>query len=143
MWYIFTGLVCVFLIWKDSQKRSTSITKYAVLSLLVPPIGYGLWQADKSLVGDEKRYGGKGWNTLKWVAIIHTILCIIWAVYGMFLGAEAVSEAGSDAGAAGAAIGTGLGIMLIMFVWFGVVVGSLVLGLILKKPITETANGTE
>jgi len=141
MWYLVTGLVCVFLIWKDSKKREGSIVKHAVLSVLVPPLGYALWQAEKPLVGDEKRYGGKGWNLMKWIAIMHTVLCIIWAVYGMMIGAEVASGADSEYGVAGAAIGTFLGLGMIAFVWFGGVVGSLVLGLILKKPVTETATG--
>lgn len=139
MWYLITGVICVLLIWNNNRNRNANIIKYALISILFPPIGYGLWQAEKPLIGDEKRYGGKGWNVLKWVAIIHTILCIIWAIYGMFIGAEVASNTTSEYGKAGAVIGAGLGIMMIMVVWFVGVVGSLVLGLILKKPITEEA----
>ena len=139
MWYLITGVICVLLIWNNNKSRNANIGKYALISILFPPIGYGLWQAEKPLIGDEKRYGGKGWNVLKWVAIIHTILCIIWAISGMFIGAELASKTASEYGKAGAAIGAGLGIMMIMVVWFVGVVGSLVLGLILKKPITEEA----
>jgi hypothetical protein len=139
MWYLITGVICVLLIWNNNRNRNANIVKYALISILFPPIGYGLWQAEKPLIGDEKRYGGKGWNVLKWVAIIHTILCIIWAIYGMFIGAEVASNTTSEYGKAGAVIGAGLGIMMIMVVWFVGVVGSLVLGLILKKPITEEA----
>ena len=139
MWYLITGVICVLLIWNNNKSRNANIGKYALISILFPPIGYGLWQAEKPLIGDEKRYGGKGWNVLKWVAIIHTILCIIWAISGMFIGAELASKTTSEYGKAGAAIGAGLGIMMIMVVWFVGVVGSLVLGLILKKPINEEA----
>ena len=139
MWYLITGVICVLLIWNNNRNRNANIVKYALISILFPPIGYGLWQAEKPLIGDEKRYGGKGWNVLKWVAIIHTILCIIWAIYGMFIGAEVASNTTSEYGKAGAVIGAGLGIMMIIVVWFVGVVGSLVLGLILKKPITEEA----
>ena len=139
MWYLITGVTCVLLIWNNNRNRNANIVKYALISILFPPIGYGLWQAEKPLIGDEKRYGGKGWNVLKWVAIVHTILCIIWAIYGMFIGAEVASNTTSEYGKAGAVIGAGLGIMMIMVVWFVGVVGSLVLGLILKKPITEEA----
>lgn len=139
MWYLITGVICVLLIWNNNRNRNANIVKYALISILFPPIGYGLWQAEKPLIGDEKRYGGKGWNVLKWVAIVHTILCIIWAIYGMFIGAEVASNTTSEYGKAGAVIGAGLGIMMIMVVWFVGVVGSLVLGLILKKPITEEA----
>lgn len=139
MWYLITGVICVLLIWNNNRNRNANIIKYALISILFPPLGYGLWQAEKPLIGDEKRYGGKGWNVLKWVAIIHTILCIIWAIYGMFIGAEVASNTTSEYGKAGAVIGAGLGIMMIMVVWFVGVVGSLVLGLILKKPITEEA----
>ena len=139
MWYLITGLVCIFLIWKSNKNRNTNITKYVIVSILFPPIGYGLWQAEKPLINDEIRYGGKGWNVMKWLAIIHTIMCIIWAFYGISVGADVAKNSGSDAGKVGAAIGTGLGIMMIMMVWFFGVVGSLVLGLMLKKPITENA----
>ena len=140
MWYLITGLICIFLIWNNNKERNASITKYAIISIIWPPLGYGLWQAEKPLINDEKRYGGKGWNILKWFAIIHTIMCVIWGFYGMFLGAKVASESGSDAGKVGAAIGTGLGIMMIMLVWFFGVVGSLILGLIVKKPIVEEAT---
>jgi hypothetical protein len=140
MWYLITGLICVFLIWNNNKDRNASITKYAIISILLPPLGYGFWQAEKPLINEEKRYGGRGWNILKWFAIIHTIMCVVWAFYGMFIGAKIASESGSDAGKVGAAIGTGLGIMMIMAVWFFGVMGSLVLGLIVKKPIVEEAS---
>lgn len=140
MWYLITGLVCVFLIWNSNKNRNAKIGKYVILSILLPPIGYGLWQAERPLINDEQRFGGKGWNLMKWIGIIHTIMCLIWAFYGMSVGAEVANQADSDAGKVGAAIGTGLGIMMIMMVWFFGIVGSLILGLILKKPITETAQ---
>jgi amino acid transporter len=140
MWYLITGLVCVFLIWNSNKNRNAKIGKYVILSILLPPIGYGLWQAERPLINDEQRFGGKGWNLMKWIGIIHTIMCVIWAFYGMSVGAEVANQADSDAGKVGAAIGTGLGIMMIMMVWFFGIVGSLILGLILKKPITETAQ---
>jgi hypothetical protein len=139
MWYLITGALCAFLIWNNNRNRNANIVKYALISLLFPPLGFGLWQAEKPLIGDEKRYGGKSWNVLKWIAIIHTILCIIWAFYGLVIGAEVASNTNSDYGKAGAVIGAGIGIMMIMMVWFFGVVGSLVLGLILKKPIVEEA----
>jgi hypothetical protein len=76
---------------------------------------------------------------MKWCAIMHTVMCFVWGVYGMVAGAEVASEAGSRAGEVGAAIGTGIGMMMIAFVWFGGVVGCLLLGVILKKPVEESA----
>ncbi len=140
MWYIITGVFCCFLIILNNRKRKANPIKYLILTLILPPIGYGLWQAEKPLIENEERHGGKGWNVMKWVALIHTVLCIFWGFYGVILGATMTSEATSDAAKAGAAIGTGLGIMLIMMVWFGGVVGSLILGAILKKPIIEKAE---
>lgn len=137
MWYLITGFVCVFLIWSDSRKRNAAFAKYALLSIIIPPIGYGLWQASKPLVGEEKRYGGKGWNVMKWVGIMHTVLCVVWALYGMFQGAGITSAAETDAEKTGAAIGTGIGIMLVGVVWFFGVAGTLIIGFLLKKPITE------
>lgn len=148
MWYTITSIVCILLIWNENKKRNAIITKYLILSFIFPPVGYGLWKAEMPLINDEKRYGGKGWNLMKWIAIIHTIMCIIWAFYGIFIGAEVANSSSSDAYKAGAVIGTGLSIMMIIIIWFFGVVGSLVLGLIIKKPITEVSaalntNNTE
>ena len=140
MWYLIVGLLGVLLIWRNSKGRDTSITKYAVLSIVLPWVGYSLWQAEKQLINDEKRYGGKAWNFLKTGALIHTFLCIIWGIYGVIGGAMMTDSAGSDAEAVGAAIGTGIGMLMIMAVWFGGVFGALVLGSILKTPTIEEAS---
>ena len=141
MWYFITGLICAVLIWLNNKERNAPIVKYIVISILFPQLGYGLWQAEKPLIGNEERYGGKGWNIMKWFAIFHTIFCVIWAVYGLVVGSDVASKTNDDFGRAGAVIGTGLGIIMIMMVWFGGVLGSLILGLILKKPIVEKAGG--
>ncbi len=134
MWYLITGLICVFLIWKSNKERNGSIAKYLIVSLLLPPLGYALWQAEKPLIKEEKRHGGKDWNVLKWFVISYTVMCVIWAFYEMFIGAKMTSASESDAEKVDAVMGMGLGIMMIMITWFLGVVGAL------KEPIIEDAT---
>lgn len=141
MFYFLIAGLCVVYILVNNKKRKASLTKYIILSILFPPIGFALWQAEKPLIGDERRYGGRGWNFMKWFALMHTLLCILWAFAAMGIGASYIASTSDDAEALGAALGTGLGLTMIMIAWFIGTIGSLILGLILRKPVTESAVG--
>lgn len=140
MWYLITGIIASILIVINKKERNINIVKYIIISLIMPPLGYGMWQADKPLIGKEERYGGKGWVIMRTFAIFHTIMCIIWAFFALGLASEVAGNASNDYEAAGAAIGAGIGIIMIVGIWFGGTLGSLILGLILKKPIHEKAE---
>ncbi len=62
--------------------------------------------------------GGEGWNVMKWLEIMHTIMCIIWIFYAMTVVTNVSGQAGSYSEEVRAAIGVGLGIFMIMMVWF-------------------------
>jgi len=143
MWYLYliTGMLCILLIWRNKKNRNVNITKYVILSILFPHIGYGLWEAEKPLIDNEKRHGGKGWNVMKWVGIIHTIMCVIFALYIIFWGvAQLDGDHATESEIKGIFLSIGWSIMLTIVLWFFGIGVSLILGLILKKPIIETAQ---
>lgn len=137
MWYLITGIVSIIIIILNNRQRKANVIKYVIITLLIPPVGFGLWQAEKPLLPGEERYGGKAWNVLKWVAIIHTILCFIWGIWAIGFTSDQMATTSNDAEVVGTAIGAGIGFMLIAGVWFFGILVSLIMGLILKKPITE------
>ncbi len=137
MWYLITAAICVAIILLQNRTRKGKPLKHIILSIVLPPLGFGLWQAEKPLLVGEKRYGGKGWNTAKWFALFHSIMCLIWMIYGFVLGAQMASQSTSDAHAAGAAIGTGLAIFLIGGVWAAGFIISIIIGLVMKTPTVE------
>jgi hypothetical protein len=88
--------------------------------------------AKRNLKAGETREGGTGWNYLKGLVVLWTIVMAVVGVH-YILASEVASAAHSGAAQAGAAIGVTLGVGLIAAVWLLPVVGALLLGLVLKK----------
>jgi len=89
--------------------------------------------AKRPLKAGEVREGGTAWNVIKSFAIFWTIFMFVAGVVGMISASKVVEKANSGAEQVGATIGTAIGISVIFGVWFIVLIGTLVLGLFLKK----------
>jgi hypothetical protein len=81
----------------------------------------------------EVREGGTAWNILKNFALLWTVAMAIVAISGLMAASSNTANLRSDAERAGAAIGTALGLGVIGALWFFPMVGSVLLGFILKK----------
>jgi hypothetical protein len=100
-----------------------------VLWLLIVPAYF----AKRNLRAGETREGGTGWNYLKSLVVLWTIVMAAVGAHYILAASEIASTAHNGAAQAGAAIGATLGIGLLASVWFFPVVGALLLGLVLKK----------
>jgi antitoxin component YwqK of YwqJK toxin-antitoxin module/ribosomal protein L32 len=100
-----------------------------VLWLFVVP----LYFAQRHLRAGETREGGDGWNYLKTLAVLWTIVMLAVGAHYILAASEVASTAHTGAAQAGAAIGTILSVGLLAAVWFFPVMGAILLGLVLKK----------
>ena len=100
-----------------------------VLWLFIVP----LYFAKRNLKAGETREGGTGWNYLKSLVVLWTIVMAVVGVHYILAASEVASTAHTGAAQAGAAIGITLGVGILAAVWLFPVVGALILGLVLKK----------
>ena len=139
MKYLIVAALFVHAVWVffDAHKRRRHTLGQAagwalgtlVLWLFVVP----LYFAQRHLRAGETREGGDGWNYLKTLALLWTIVMLAVGAHYILAASEVASNAHTSAGQAGAAIGATLGIGLLAAVWFFPVLGALLLGLVLKK----------
>jgi antitoxin component YwqK of YwqJK toxin-antitoxin module/predicted nucleic acid-binding Zn ribbon protein len=137
--YLIVAALLLHAVWVffDAHKRRRHTLRQAagwalgtlVLWLFVVP----LYFAQRHLRAGETREGGDGWNYLKTLALLWTIVMFAVGAHYILAASEVASTAHTSAGQAGAAIGATLGIGLIAAVWFFPVLGALLLGLVLKK----------
>jgi len=137
--YLIVAAIFVHAVWVffDAYKRRRHTLGEAagwalgtlVLWLFVVP----LYFAQRHLRAGETREGGDGWNYLKTLAVLWTIVMLAVGAHYILAASEVASTAHTSAGQAGAAIGATLGIGLLAAAWFFPVLGALLLGLVLKK----------
>ncbi len=83
----------------------------------------------------------EGWNIMKWSAIVHSNMCIIWILYAFFVVSNGVDhERNAFLPIHLLIIGGGVGLLAIFLVWFFGVGIFLFIGLIVKVPVTEIAS---
>ena len=133
MGYMIFNIVLAIWQYFDAKKRSHSPFGWCVGTLFLGPFVVPYYIAVRTLLVDEIREGGTGWNFLKNLAIFWTLMMLVVGFSGMVGMAEASKGAVSDAEKAGAGLGMLLGMGMMFALWFFPVLGALVLGLILKK----------
>jgi hypothetical protein len=134
--YLIVAALFVHAVWVffDAHKRRRHTLGQAagwalgtlVLWLFVVP----LYFAQRHLRAGETREGGDGWNYLKTLALLWTIVMLAVGAHHILAASEVASTAHTSAAQAGAAIGVTLGFGV---GWFFPVLGALLLGLVLKK----------
>lgn len=134
MWFFLLWLGFAIWVFFDSKNRRTGKgALWAVGALFAGVVVLPIYFAKRNLYAGEVREGGTGWNAVKIFALYWTLTMAVYGFAGMGVASRAVSDASSSAEQAGATIGSMLGLGLLMGVWFAVLVGSLVIGLFLKK----------
>lgn len=134
MWFFLLWLGFAIWVFFDSKNRRTNKgALWAVGALFAGVVVLPIYFAKRNLYAGEVREGGTGWNTVKVFALYWTITMFVAGIAGMGAASRVVSDASSSAEQAGAAIGSMLGLGLLIGLWFAVLVGTLVIGLFLKK----------
>jgi hypothetical protein len=135
MGYLIAAAILSHAVWVflDARKRGNEPLGWAigtgVLWLFVVPF----YLAKRNLKPGETREGGIGWNVLRVLALLWTlVMTAVGASYLSSLG-KIASTAHSGAEKAGAAIGSALGIGLLVSAWFVPAVGALLVGVLVKK----------
>lgn len=132
MFLIVAGVLALFVA-IDAYRRRDQWLLWGLGTFLLAVIVLPLWYAKRPLMAGERREGGTGWNVLKNFAILWTIVMLIvtaWTTVGM---GSVAASARSDAEMAGAGLGMIFGYGMLGALWFFPVLGSLVLGLLIKK----------
>lgn len=134
MWFFLLWLGFAIWVFFDSKnRRMNKGALWAVGALFAGVVVLPIYFAKRNLYAGEVREGGTGWNTVKVFALYWTITMFVAGIAGLGSASRAVSDASSSAEQAGAAIGSMLGLGLLIGLWFTVLVGTLVIGLFLKK----------
>jgi hypothetical protein len=133
VWYLIAGLFAAIWTGLDAYSRRSNVALYAVGAFLFAPMVVPIWIASRPLRTGETREGGRAWNVLRNFAITWTILMAIAAFVGLLAAGKSVSHADSEAAQTGAGLGILLGMGLLGMVWFVPMIGTVVLGFILKK----------
>lgn len=134
MWYWVLNVIIALWVFFDARSRKMDKPAlWAIGTFLLMIIVIPFYFAKRPLKSGETREGGTAWNVIKSFAIFWTILMFVAGVSGMIAMGGVVNEADTGAAQAGAAIGSAIGMSMIIGLWFVVLVGSLVIGLFLKK----------
>jgi hypothetical protein len=132
MFLIVAGVLGLF-VGIDAYRRRDQWLLWGFGTFILAVVVMPLWYAKRPLMAGERREGGTGWNFLKNFAILWTIVMLIvtaWSTVGM---GSVAASAKSDAEMAGAGLGMIFGYGMLGAFWFFPVLGSLVLGLLIKK----------
>lgn len=110
---------------------------WAALTLAAYPIGLPLYLAYRPLKEGQSREGGRGWNFLKYFALVWTFGVFVFAVRMTGIWAEKGLQEGVDP------IVTGIDGIFSFFgvalMWFIPVITALIIGLFVKTREVETA----
>lgn len=130
------GLILSILIANKREKRKVKTLKYILLAILYPPLGYGLYRSQRSLIKNETRKGGKKWITIKWILIINTVLSFSSSFFGFskYGSLNIVESAGTEGSEYDALL---ILPTLILITWFIITFFGLIIGLILKNKSIE------
>lgn len=129
-------LILTIWVFFNAKKRKNNYVLWGLGTLLLWPILIPFYIANRNLLPNETREGGKMWIVCKVFILIWTILIGTLFMVGMFNAAASVDTT-NDAEVIGSSIGMFLGGGLYFILWIGPVFISLLLGLIFKKNITE------
>jgi hypothetical protein len=129
-------LLAVAAIWVfvDARKRKADQPGlWAIGTFLIAVLAFPAYLTTRPLLPGGRREGGRGWNFLRYLALMWTVLMAVLTV--MYLVSIADTSAGlhSDAERAGAAIGTALGIGLIGVIWLAPTAVVLLIGVLVRK----------
>jgi len=134
MWYWMLNILIALWVFFDARKRKMNkALLWGIGTSLLMVVVIPFYFAKRPLKAGEVREGGTAWNVIKSFAIFWTIFMFVAGVVGMISASKVVEKANSGAEQVGATIGTAIGISVIFGVWFIVLIGTLVLGLFLKK----------
>lgn len=129
-WLFLLGSIWVF---RDARLRGNSAVKWSLATIPFGPTVLPFYLSSRHLREGEAREGGRAWNVLKLFALFWTVTIAMCAFIGIGGVSETAAQASSDAERAGVAIGATIGLGLLFVFWFFPFVGSLLLGLLLKK----------
>ena len=143
MTYVLLILAVAF-VGYDAYNRRNNWIGWAAGTFLLSPVAVPAYLTLRNLKAGEKRVGGRGWNAMKYFALVWTVLMAVWLFSGLLDIAEQTSPNMSEAEQAGMALGAALGIGMIGVFWFGGVAASLMLGFFFKDDtaIEEGPTGT-
>ncbi len=135
---LYTVLTIILTIWIffDAKKRKNKYVLWGLASLIIWPILIPFYIANRNLLPNETREGGKVWIVCKFFILIWTIFIGTLFTIGIF-NASASVDTTNEAEVIGSSIGIFLGGGIYFIVWIGPVFITLLLGLILRKNITE------
>ena len=135
---LYTVLTIILTIWIffDAKKRKNKYVLWGLASLIIWPILIQFYIANRNLLPNETREGGKVWIVCKFFILIWTIFIGTLFTIGIF-NASASVDTTNEAEVIGSSIGIFLGGGIYFIVWIGPVFITLLLGLILRKNITE------
>ena len=136
---ILSHAVWVFL---DAQKRRNEPFGWAIGTALLWLFVVPFYLAKRNLKAGETREGGTGWNVLKTLTLLWTLVMIVVGVSYLSTVGRIASSAHSGAEKAGAAIGGTLGIVFLFAAWFLPAAGALIVGLLVKKSSLVEAGPT-
>ncbi len=126
----------------DAYNRRNYWIGWAAGTAVLPLVALPAYLARRNLKAGEKRKGGKGWNGMKYFALVWTAFVAYWALSGLVDIAEHTSPNMSEAEKVGAGLGAALGMGMIGFFWFGGVASALMLGIFLKDDTTVEEGPT-
>ena len=137
--YLIVAALFLYAVWVffDAYKLRKHTLKeaagWALGTLAVWLFVVPLYFAQRNLRAGETREGGDGWNYLKTLAMLWTIVMLAVGAHYILAASEVASTAHTGAGQVGAAIGATLSLGVVAAAWFFPVLGALLLGLVLKK----------
>jgi 4-amino-4-deoxy-L-arabinose transferase-like glycosyltransferase len=134
---IVNGLLLAYLIWDGRRREVSKIWAWGIGTALAGALVLPFYFASRPLMEGEVRSGGYGWNVVRYFALLWTFLFFIIGMASCASVGEVAESAQTDAEKAGAAIAGGIGFVFIGISWFFPLVGSLVVGVFLKKDVKE------
>ena len=134
--YIVLTIILTIWIFFDAKKRKNKYVLWGLASLIIWPILIPFYIANRNLLPNETIEGGKVWIVCKFFILIWTIFIGTLFTIGIF-NASASVDTTNEAEVIGSSIGIFLGGGIYFIVWIGPVFITLLLGLILRKNITE------
>ena len=122
--------------WDASQRRMKNPWLWSLFGFTCNFVAIAILCGHRWLKEGEKRFGGRGCDSCRWVVIWSTPFFLFWGISGIFYAFANVDFSNNDAVRwTGIELGFSLG--LLFLIWIFVVFASLLFGFVLKKDVKE------
>lgn len=135
MYFLINGILALWVI-ADARARRANFWGWGFGTLLLSLLVLPAYFACRPLKSGEVRSGGRGWNYLKNLSVVWTLVMLVAALTGVVNTSRYIASLSSHQGSATAGAMVGFG--MLGAIWFFPVLGALILGLLIKQSSVET-----